>query len=225
MSRSLRRSLSLCLAALVFYAYSPRAIVAHNAAGSGHVGDLSTFGRVLLDGAEAASGVTFFSGSEVRTGEESRAVLGLGSYGRAEVLPQSTLQVGFGDEGVSAALGAGGVRLSKPEGVPAAVTFGGGSVLAEREGAAVFTVSRDAGRTTVETQSGKVRLKLNGKEVVVASGERYSEGQDAQDAGNHLSGKKKAGIILAVGGGIALLLIILAAVGDDDEDIIISPSR
>ncbi|HYY94529.1 MAG TPA: hypothetical protein VE713_08425, partial [Pyrinomonadaceae bacterium] len=55
------------------------------------VGDLFTLGHVLLDGSDAASGTSFFSGSEIRTDEGARADLSLGASGRAELLPQSTL--------------------------------------------------------------------------------------------------------------------------------------
>ena len=224
MSITLRQSLALCLAALMLYAYSPRALAASDARGRGPAGDLTASGPVLLDGTEAVSGVTFFSGSEVKRGEDARAILGLGALARAEVLPQSTLRVSFGDEDVSASLGAGAVRLSKPEGVAAAVNTGSASVVADRDGAAVFTVSFEGGRTTVETRSGRVVLRAGGREVPVASGERYSEAQNPPDDDDGLSNERKAALILGIGGAVALLIILITTLGDDNPPVI-SPSR
>ena len=225
MRSKLRRLLTLCLVAAVTYASSPRAVASDAGRARTPAGELTSAGRVLLDGSEAVNGVTFFSGSEVRTEEEASAVLGLGALGRAELRSQSALRLELGGGDVSASLGGGSVRLSKPEGVAAAVNAGSASVLADRDGAAVFTVRYDAGRTTVETQSGRVRLRLGEKEILVGAGERYTEGQGAGDDDDEgLTDRQKAGIILGIGGGIALILIILATTGDDDEPVI-SPSR
>jgi ferric-dicitrate binding protein FerR (iron transport regulator) len=215
MRSNLRRSLTLCLVAAVSYACSPHAAATAGDLTRTPAGELVIYGHVLLDGFEAVSGVTFFSGSEVQTGAGAGAFLGLGALGRAELRPQSALRVGLGDDEVSATLGGGGVRLSKPEGVAACVATGSGSVVADREGAAVFTVKYEAGRTSVETQSGMVRLRLGGKEIVVGAGGRYAEGQGAGED-EVLTGKQKAGIIAAIGGGIALLIIILTTNGDEE---------
>ena len=150
-------------------------------------------------------------------------LLGLGQSGRAELLPRSSLVIDFGDDGVSGSLGAGGVRVSKPEGVAATVATGDGSVVAEPGAPAVFTVRYDEGRTSVETQAGEVRLRLKGGEIKVAAGERYAAGQDAPSAANNLSGKKKAGIFLAIGGAVALIAAIIAG-NNDEEDVILKPS-
>ena len=116
------------------------------------------------------------------------------------------------------------MRVSKPLGVAASVATGDGSVLAESEGPAVFTVRYEEGRTSVETQAGEVRLRLKGKEIEVAAGERYAEGQDAPSAANGLSGKKKAGIFLAIGGAIALVAVIITGT-HNDNDIILNPGN
>ncbi len=224
MKSSFRRFLTLCLVAVVSYTYSPHAVASESGRARTPVGELASSGHVLLDGMEAVSGVSFFSGSEVRTDKDASAVLSLGALGSAALQPQSALRVGTGDEDVSATLGEGGVRLSKPDGVATIVNTVGGFVAADREGEAVFTVKYEAGRTTVETQTGKVRLRLGEKEVVVGAGERYAEGGAAKDDDDGMSDRKKAGIILAIGGGIAVLLIILAANGDD-EQLVVSPSR
>jgi ferric-dicitrate binding protein FerR (iron transport regulator) len=187
------------------------------------VGDLFTFGRVLLDGAEAASGASFFSGSEIRTGEGARADLSLGASGRAELLAQSALALEFGEGFVTGALGAGGVRVSKPSGVAATFKTLDGSALAAAGGVAVFTVRYEGGRTSVETQAGEVRLRLKEREVVVAAGERFNAGDDAPSAANNLSGKKKTGMLLAVGGALALLIVLLAGNENNNLPVFVSP--
>ena len=187
------------------------------------VGDLFTLGHVLLDGSDAASGTSFFSGSEIRTDEGARADLSLGASGRAELLPHSTLLLDFGEGFMSGALGAGGVRVSKPAGVAATFKTGDGSALASAAGVAVFTVSYEEGRTTVETQTGEVRLRLKEREVVVAAGERFTAGQNAPSASNNLSGKKKAGIFLTIGGALALLIILLTNNHNDNLPVITVP--
>lgn len=187
------------------------------------VGDLFTLGHVLLDGSDAESGTSFFSGSEIRTGEGARADLSLGASGRAELLPQSTLLLDFGEGVMSGALGAGGVRVSKPAGVTATFKAGDGSALAGPGGVAVFTVRYEGGRTTVETQTGEVRLRLKEREVSVAAGERFTAGQNAPSASNNLSGKKKAGIFLALGGALALLIILLTNNHNDNLPVITVP--
>jgi ferric-dicitrate binding protein FerR (iron transport regulator) len=217
-----RQCLALCLAAAVWHVSSLAAAVPE-ANRPGLTGDLFTSGRVLLDGSEVVNGSSFFSGSEVRTEEGARALLGLGRSGRAELLPQSSLTVEFADEGVSCALGAGGLRFSKPAGATACVKTGGGSVTAGADADAVFTVRYEEGHTSVETQTGKVRLRLKDREVTVAAGESYAEGQDAPSASNSLSGKKKAGIFVAIAGGITLLLLILIGNDNNEEPVVVTP--
>jgi ferric-dicitrate binding protein FerR (iron transport regulator) len=219
-----RRLIALFLAAAVWHLSSPAAAAAPEAKRLRPTGDLFTSGRVLIDGTDAVGGTSFFSGSEVSTEEGSRAVLGLGRSGRAELLPRSSLVLDFGDDGVSGSLGAGGVRISKPDGVSATVATGDGSVAAGPAGPAVFTVRYDEGRTSLETQAGEVRLRLKGREMTVAAGERYAEGQDAPSAANGLTGKKKAGIFLAIGGVVALIAIILTGT-HNDNDVILNPSN
>lgn len=187
------------------------------------VGDLFTSGRVLLDGADAASGASFFSGSEISTGEGARAELSLGASGRAELLPQSALVLEFGEGFMTGALGAGGVRVSKPAGVAATFKTGDGSALALAGRPAVFTLRYEGGRVSVETQAGEVRLRLKEREVVVAAGERFTAGQDAPSAASNLSGKKKTGMLLVVGGALALLLVLLTGNDNNNLPLFVSP--
>lgn len=124
---------------------------------------------------------------------------------------------------MTGALGAGGVRVSKPAEVAATFKAGDGPALAPAGELAVFTVRYEGGGTSVETQAGEVRLRLKEREVVVAAGEHFNAGQDAQSAASNLSGKKKAGMFLAVGGALALLLVLLT--GNDNNNLPLFVSR
>ena len=217
MKTNFRRLLALGLAAAVWHAGSAAAFAAPGPARLKPAGDVSAFGRVLVDGAETLSGATFFSGSEVLTGDSARAVLGLGPEGRAELLPQSSLKLGFGDGQVAGALGTGGVRLSKPDGVSASVTTPDGIIVADSEEAAVFTVRHEAGRTTVEAEAGRLTFSAEGKVFRLEAGERYATGRQGQpQASNGLTSRQKTVIALGVGGLIALLAIALTG-GDEEE--------
>lgn len=215
MKTNFRRLLSLGLAAAVWHACSTAAFAAPGPARLGPAGDVSAAGPVLIDGEETLSGSTFFSGSEVTTGESARAVLSLGAEGRAELMPRSSLRLGFGGGRVAGTLGAGGVRLSKPEGVAASVTTPDGIIVAGGEESAVFTVRHEAGRTTVEAEAGGVTFSGGGKVFAVAAGERYEAGQTRPSASNGLTSRQKVAIALGVGGLIALLAIALT--GGEEE--------
>ena len=124
---------------------------------------------------------------------------------------------------MTGALGAGGVRVSKPAGVAATFKTGDGSALASAGELAVFTVRYEGGRTSVETQAGEVRLRLKEREVVVAAGERFTAGDAAPSAASNLSGKKKAGMLLAVAGALALLVVLLAGNDNNNLPVFVSP--
>jgi hypothetical protein len=215
-----RRVVALFVAAAILHVYSLAALASTEAKSPKPLGDLSAVGTVLLDGAEAMSGVTFFSGSEVTTAEKSTALISLGRLGRAELLSKTSFRLGLDEAGVSGSLGGGVVRLSKPAESAMSIATGNGSVVADSGEAAVFSVRYEGGKTTVQTQAGKVRLLLKDKSVVVGAGEEYTTGADAPSpAGgwNSWSKKKKLGLIFGIGGAIALILIIIEA-NDNDGD-------
>jgi hypothetical protein len=225
-----RRVVALFMAAAILHVYSLAAFASTEAKAPKPMGDLSAVGTVLLDGTEAMTGVTFFSGSEVRTAENSKALISLGQLGRAELLPQTSFRLSLAEGGASGSLGEGGVHLSKPSESAITVATGNGSVVADAGAAAVFSVRYEDGNTTVQTQAGKVRLLLKDKSVVIDAGEEYTTGANAPGASGGWHGwskKKKAGLLLGIGGAIALIFIILEATEKEDEvtPIPISPNR
>lgn len=231
MKTNFRRLVALGLAAAVWHAGSLAALAAPGPERLKPAGDVSAVGQVLVDGAETLSGSTFFSGSEVLTGESARAVLSLGAEGRAELMSQSSLRLGFGEGQVTGTLGAGGVRFSKPPGVSASFTTADGIIVAGAEDTAVFKVRRDEGRTTVEAETGRVTFDGGGKVFRLEAGERYTAGQGGPGASNGLTTRQKTVIALGVGGLIVLLAIALTG-GEDEESfgdepcvIILSPTE
>ncbi len=215
MKTNSRRCLAFVLAAAVCHAYSISALAAPVRLKP--AGDVSVAGPVFVNGESAQSGATFFSGGEVQTGEAARAVLGLGAEGRAELMPRSSMKLDFGDGHVAAALGSGGVRLSKPKGVSATVATPDGSASAGPEESAVFLLKFEEGRTTVEAESGRVLFRNGARAVEVGAGGRYTNGQEKPEASNSLTGRQKAAIAFGVGGFIALLAVLLS--GDDEDEL------
>lgn len=224
MSDWIRRSLSLCLAAAVLHVYSFIALAAPAEKGAGATGVLSTVGRVLLDGNETITGMTLFPGSELRTAEDSRAVISLGSRGRAELMAQSGLKLDFGGDTLRGSLDSGGVRVSKPAEVSATVETAAGSVAADPRGPAVFSVRYEGGRVSVEAHAGSVTFRGAGEPVRVEEGTRYTAGQGAPAASNSLSNEEKTALWLGIGGAVALIIIILATRDDEDDDTVTPPN-
>jgi hypothetical protein len=216
MKTNFRRCLALGLAAALWHAYSISAPAAPVPVRLKPAGDVSAAGPVFVNGEPTQSGATFFSGGEVQTGEAARAVLGLGAEGRAELMPRSSLKLDFGDGHVAAALGSGGVRLSKPKGVSATVATADGSASAGPEESAVFLLKFEEGRTTVEAESGRVTFRSGEKAVEVGAGGRYTSGQEKPGTSHSLTGRQKAAIVFGVGGFIALLAVLLS--GDDEVE-------
>jgi hypothetical protein len=217
MKTNFRRCLAFVLAAAVCQAYSISALAAPGPVRLKPAGDVSVAGPVFVNGESAQSGATFFSGGEVQTGEAARAVLGLGAEGRAELMPRSSMKLDFGGGHVAAALGSGGVRLSKPKGVSATVATPDGSASAGPEESAVFLLKFEEGRTTVEAESGRVTFRDGEKSVEVGAGGRYTNGQGQPGASHGLTGRQKAAIVFGVGGFIALLAVLLS--GDDEDEV------
>jgi hypothetical protein len=217
MKTNFRRCLAFGLAAALWHACSLTAPAAPGPVRLKPAGDVSVAGPVFVNGEAAQSGATFFSGGEVQTGEGARAVLSLGAEGRAELMPRSSLKLDFGDGHVAAALGSGGVRLSKPKGVSATVATPDGSASAGPEESAVFLLKLEEGRATVEAESGRVTFRSGEKAVEVGAGGRYTSGQEKPGASHSLTGRQKAAIAFGVGGFVALLAVLLS--GEDGDEL------
>jgi hypothetical protein len=228
-----RTPITLALAVAVLCTYSMVALAAPQ---QGQTGDLSVVGEVTVNGTNAISGATVFSDSTVTTGQNSSAVVSLGKLGRVELLPNSSLKLGFTDNSVTAMLDSGRVRLSTSSGVNAVVTTKDGQAVADSNQPSVFTVDVECGNTIVNTQSGRVELRAGDTVKQIAAGGQDTAGtatpgtrctRFTQPEMRGIGGGALAALLLAVGGAVAAAII---AAQDDDlnfggNPIVISPSR
>jgi hypothetical protein len=121
---------------------------------SAPAGKLMGTGRFTIDGEAAQPGASVLSGSTVATGSDGNAVIDLGSLGRIELRPNTTIKVTFADKSVSVSLDhAGSIAQSLPTGVAGQLTLLG-------EGARLSVV-----RGEVEINSaGRVRTLRTGEQ-------------------------------------------------------------
>lgn len=230
-----RKTITVALAVAVWSVYSMVTLAAQGQTGPS--GDLSVVGEVTVNGASAISGATVFSDSTITTAKGSSAVVSLGKLGRVEVLPESSVKLSFGQNGVNAMLDSGRVRLSTSSGVNAVVTTKDGSAVADNSQPNVFLVDVECGNTVVSTQSGRVELRAGDSVKQIAAGNQDTAGQAAPGTRctrlttpdmEGISGGALAALLLAAGGAIAAAII--AATQDNDFEfggtpIVISPSR
>ena len=230
-----RTPISLALALAIVCTYSMVGLA--QTGQTGPTGDLSVVGEVSVNGTNAISGATVFSDSTITTGQNSSAVVSLGKLGRVELLPNSSLKLGFNDSGVTGMLESGRVRVSSSSGVAATVTTKDGSAVADTAQSNVFMVDVECGNTVVSTQSGKVELRAGNSVKQIAAGGQDTAGQATpgtrctrfqQPEMRGLSSGALAALLLAAGGAVAAAII--AATQDNDFNfggtpIVISPSR
>jgi hypothetical protein len=235
-SRTLsRKTITLALAVAVWSVSSMVALAAQGQ--KAQSGDLSVVGDVTVNGTSAISGATIFSDSTVTTAKGSSAVVSLGKLGRVEVLPESSLKLGFNETGITAMLDSGRVRFSTSSGTGVSVTTKDGTAVADNRQPNVFLVDVECGNTQVSTQSGNVELRTSNAVKQIAAGSQDSAGQAAPGTRctrlqtpdmEGLGGGALAALLLATGG--AILAAILAAREDTDfnfgdDVIVISPAR
>jgi len=82
-------------------------------------GQLATIGRmkILVNGNSTPSGACIFSGSQIQTPDSVGAAIMVGSLGRVEIAPKTTLLLDFTSESMEISLTAGCVILSTNEGI------------------------------------------------------------------------------------------------------------
>lgn len=216
-----RRAVSLCLAVAVLGMHTARGGAQRQAA---LAGGLDFTGRVTVDGRDAITGATFFSGGRIATADDSEATINLSELGRVRYAPNSAGVLSFAGAATGGHLEAGLITVSKPGGVSATFTTKDGTVAADAREAAVFSIDITGGGTVVSSLSGRVALRSGDVAREVAAGESASAGQGgAPTQGNSLSDDER----LAIGLGITAVIvavIILVARGDDDSQFGGSPN-
>ena len=89
-------------------------------------GKLTGTGRFTIDGEEAQPGASVLSGSTIATGPDGLAAIDLGSLGRIELRPNTTIRLAFAGNAVSVSLdNAGSMVQSLPAGVKGQVMLQG----------------------------------------------------------------------------------------------------
>jgi ferric-dicitrate binding protein FerR (iron transport regulator) len=128
-SKKFRAAISLALTlavASVFALSSFAASTSREAASAGRLDDMPSApagklmgtGHFTIDGEEAQPGASVLSGSTIATGPDGNAVVDLGSLGRIELRPNTTIKVAFANNSVSVSLDhAGSMAQSLPTGV------------------------------------------------------------------------------------------------------------
>lgn len=223
-------SLTLCLLASQALAAGPLAPAGERGRA---LGEMTSFGQVLINGEEAASGATVFPGNRFATGKKSGAEINLGELGRVRLAAETVSLINFGERKVEGALDAGVITVSKPQGVAAVFSTRDGQVIPDKDSAAVFTLNVTGGNTVVKTESGSVTLRAGETTKVIAAGQSGSAGTQTQGGNNEPD--KDGWFWLGVAGftGEVVGAIIWAVTRDNNETfpsrepvvIVPSPSR
>jgi len=169
-------------------------------------GRLIGTGRMTVDGNEAQSGATVLSGSSVATGVDGYATIDLGSLGRIELQPNTTVLVTLSPNKVVVTIASlGRVVQSLPSGVIAETKIDGGL--------ARLVVTQGQ----VELKSGRDQRTLNAGEdsPFNSSSEALASGSAVfaveQGSARASSASHKGGYVSAGGVGIIALVGVAAA--------------
>ncbi|HKP87352.1 MAG TPA: hypothetical protein VJZ26_14705 [Blastocatellia bacterium] len=186
---------------------------------SAPAGKLTGTGRFTIDGEEAQSGASVLSGSTVATGPGSLATIDLGSLGRIELRPNTTIRLAFAGNAVSVSLdNAGSIAQSLPAGVTGQVMLQGkrAKVSVARGEVAVTSIGNSRMLRTGEESmfENAAEVTSRGEAVFLASGsESYNkEGGPVPSHGTTVS----AGVVGAIAmAGVATAVSLGVIYGGD----------
>jgi ferric-dicitrate binding protein FerR (iron transport regulator) len=217
-ARLVKRGVALLVAAALLN-LSTTALVAspRPAAASGEV---TVAGALMVEGAPAVPGQTFFSGTSFATPAGSLSQLSLSNLARVEMSGGTKLKLDFSPALVSGALEEGGARFFVPAGVSASVAVAGASVLTDTSEAASFSVHAGPQGFTVSVLLGWVETRVGGGVRTLAAGEVFSAsrgGAPLPGHGQNLSEGKRAGLIAGILAAVVAIIFAVARDGDDVE--------
>lgn len=178
-----------------------------------HTGEVTDANGVAVDGSPAVRGQTFFSGSRLESAGESLSFLSLDNQGRVE-LSGAALRLDFDGASLGGALEAGRLRVYAPRGVAADFATADARVRTDSREPASFRLRTAGGFTEVSVQSGALEVRANGSARTLKAGESYTTAPDPQTR-QSLSGRKRAGLVIALASAVAIVAIILSARVDD----------
>jgi len=193
-------------------------------------GELTASGNVTVDGAKAISGATVFTESTITTADKSSAIVTLPNIGRVELLPNSSLKLGFNEAGITSSLDAGRLIVSTNQGAAASIVTKDATVVAENTQPASFTVDIECGNTHVQTRTGIVALREGSAAKQIAAGQDATAGaavpgtrctrltDNRGGAGlGALSGGALAALLIAAAGAIGAVVYSAVNSGSDTE--------
>ncbi len=132
---------------------------------------LSAHGAVTLNGHNAPTGATVFSGGGVKTAENSTAVLSFGAMGQVELANASDFTLALEGKTLGGQLRAGRATIVAPTGVAVKIVTADGPVVADGREATNLTIDVTAGKTEVETSgSSSSSTRAMGLGAAVATG-------------------------------------------------------
>ncbi len=106
---------------------------------------------ILVNGNNAGTGATIFSGMHLQSPDGVNAVVQLGTLGQLNLGPNTDLTLDFSSTGVEVRVAAGDVNLMSNEGVNATLTGADGNVL------------RSEGKATTLSSTPRAAAKMSGK--------------------------------------------------------------
>ena len=229
-SKKFRAAISLALTlavASVFALSSFAASTSREAATAGRLDDMSSApagklmgtGHFTIDGEEAQPGASVLSGSTVATGQDGNAVVDLGSLGRIELRPNTTIKVAFANNSVSVNLDrAGSMAQSLPTGVAGQLILQGESARLRVVRGEVEVNSGGNARTLhageQSTFNNPAEVITTGDAVLVAdrSSDKKEDDQTPSN-GKYISGGV-VGVIALVGVATAVTAGVIAGSGN-----------
>ena len=176
MKQLLMKSLTLALTVAVWSVYSTVSF----AAPKSDNGEITVNCSVTVDGQNAISNATIFSGSTITTGNNSSAIVSLGKLGKIELLADSSLMLKFGESSITGVLSSGKLQVSNMSGIATTVTTKDAVVIADAAQSNVFTVEVACADTLATTISGLVTMRNGSIDKQVAAGTDASVGIPSQ---------------------------------------------
>ena len=183
-----------------------------------HTGEVTDANGVAVDGAPAVRGQTLFPGSRLEAPFNSRSLLSLDNFGRVELTGGAALRLDFDDASLGGALEAGRLRVYAPRGVAADFATADARVKTDSRESVSFQLRTAEGFTEVSVQSGALEVRANGSARTLKAGESYTTAPDPQSRQN-LSGRKRAGLLVAIASAVALISIILISRDETREPV------
>lgn len=125
---------------------------------------------VTVDGERAITGRSVFSSSTIKTPANVGATVNLGKAGRVEIAPNSSLNLNFTEDAISANLIAGQIKVFNAAGVQAKVQTKDETVTADSNQSNMFAVDVSSGVTKAIAETGSVYLS-NGAQTGQQTGQ------------------------------------------------------